>query len=123
MAQKAIKPIVDAEKTIGSNTIASILTGIRAIPEVIVDENGKRKTTNKILGYAYDCVSPAKKYASFSVKILGQKTPLFSPDEEVPDDIQVIFTGLTGTLYVQTSGSYHSVAISFKADKVEVLHE
>lgn len=112
-----IKPILNAEETIKG---AKILVNQKPY-FLYVEENGKRRKTETVAGYSYECVAIEKQFERFSVKIEHQK-PLFLDSKSIPQNCLVEFIGLTGSAYV-AGDSYKYVACSFKAERIEVVDD
>lgn len=104
-----IKPILNAEETIKG---AKILVNQKPY-FLYVEENGKRRKTETVAGYSYECVAIEKQFERFSVKIEHQK-PLFLDSKSIPQNCFVEFSGLSGSAYV---------ACSFKAEGIEVVDD
>ena len=112
-----ITPILNAEETIKG---AKILVNQKPY-FLYVEENGKRRKTETVAGYSYECVAIEKKFERFSVKIEHSK-PLFQDSKAIPQNCLVEFLGLTCSAYV-AGDSYKYVACSFKAEGIEVVDD
>lgn len=107
-----IKPIINAEETIGK---IIILVGQRPYYQY-KEDNGNRVKTDTIVGYMYECVALEKQFERFNVKIEGD-TPLFKESNMIPQNCQVEFEKLSGNAYV-AGDKYKYVACSFNAENI-----
>lgn len=112
-----IKPILNAEEMVkGSKVLISQKSYF-----LYIEEDGKRKKTETVAGYTYECVAIEKQFERFNVKIEHSK-PLFQDSKAIPQNCLVEFIGLTGSAYV-AGDSYKYVACSFKAEGIEVVDD
>lgn len=112
-----IRPILNAEETVGGTKIL-----VTQKPYFLyIEENGKRRKTETVAGYTYECVAIDKQFERFNVKIEHSK-PLFQDPKDIPQNCLVEFIGLTGNAYV-AGDSYKYVACSFKAEGIEVVDD
>lgn len=112
-----IKPVLNAEETVKGDKIL-----VNQKPYFLyIEENGKRRKTDTVVGYSYECVAIEKQFERFVVKIENVK-PLFTDSKVIPQNCFVEFSGLAGSVYV-AGDSYKYVACSFKADGVEVIED
>lgn len=112
-----IRPILNAEETVGG---AKILVSQKTY-FLYIDENGKRRKTETVAGYSYECVAIEKQFERFNVKVEHSK-PLFQDSKAIPQNCLVEFLKLTGSVYV-AGDNYKYVACSFKAEGIEVVDD
>ena len=91
-----------------------ILINIREIKEYV---NGKR--TDKVTGYAYECIAPDNKYSQFVVKI-NSKRPVITNDEleNLGGSVEVTLTDFSGRFYQNSS---KDVMFTATASGIEVM--
>ncbi|VKB85167.1 Uncharacterised protein [Streptococcus pneumoniae] len=112
-----IKPILNAEEMVKGTKVL-----ISQKPYFLyIEENGKRKKTETVAGYTYECVAIEKQFERFNVKIEHSKS-LFQDSKDIPQNCLVEFIGLTGSAYV-AGDNYKYVACSFKAEGIEVVDD
>lgn len=91
-----------------------ILIEIRPIAEYV---DGKK--TDRILGYAYNCVAPSNKYAQFTIKV-NQKKPVLTNEEleNLGGSTEIQATDFEGKFY---QNSNKDVLFTATASAIEVL--
>lgn len=110
-----LKPQIDTTKTLGTTLV---LLNVIERKEVIKKEDGSFNKTDNILGYNYEVVCLERKFEKIIVKT-EEKRPLFAPDEEIPNDILVVFENLTITPWVKDGW----IQLSAKASKCIIDEE
>ncbi|MRM78999.1 hypothetical protein GJI91_08860 [Lactococcus lactis subsp. cremoris] len=104
-----LKPVIFPPLTLGTTLV---LLDVIERREVIKKEDGSFDKTDNILGYNYEVVCLDRKFEKIIVKT-EEKRPLFSPDEEIPENTLVEFENLTITPWVKDGW----IQLSFKASK------
>ena len=79
-----IKPILNAEETVKETKVL-----ISQKPYFLyIEENCKRKKTETVAGYTYECVAIEKQFEHFNVKIEHSK-PLFQEPKNIPQNCMI----------------------------------
>ena len=75
--------------------------------------------TDKVVGYAYNCVATANKYAQFTVKVI-QKKPVITNEEleNLGGQVEVTFNDFVGRFYQNAS---KEVLFTATASGIEVI--
>lgn len=89
-----LKPILNAEETV---------KGMK----ILVNQRQSRKEDERDTTI-YECIAVERKFERFLVKIPNSK-PLFKDSDSIPQNCQVEFKGLTGSVYI-AGDNYEYVA-------------
>ena len=114
--KKIIKNLIlTAELMFGTSIVPAIVTAVLPLYEY---QNNKQ-TENRI-GTKYMCAFPQYGYEKATVKIVGELQSQITSEMLEKGEVRAKIIGLKGKMY--TAQDY-SMAISFSADKVEVISD
>ncbi|MBR1642042.1 MAG: hypothetical protein IJ683_06955 [Butyrivibrio sp.] len=109
------KLILTAETMFGTSIILVIVTAVSPLFEY----KNNQQTENRI-GTKYMCAFPQYGYEKATVKIIGELQPQITSEMLEKGEVKAKIIGLKGKMYIAQD---HNIAISFSADKVEVISD
>ena len=96
-----------------ANSDQLLLVDIKPIKEYV-----DGKSTDKVIGYRYECVCPKNKFEKISIKVEESQPAISAEELEAKDTVTICPENFEGRFYKDRSGEYQFTA---KASRITVL--